>query len=392
MKSSLNLWEKKKIRHQNKLALKKHLKDKKLNKKNGRRWNHPDIPQKYLKISRAQNFGRCIRASQSIDVGKTVMIAVPFATVVKNSKNVPYCLTCHAVDVDLISCRNCSLVWFCNSRCQNSNATHPIECGTQFHDESFIVNIDEKCAIQIVFEAMTAFEDFKDLRNFIKMSFKERDGIPEGSNTKASRLDAIIKLQNAQYRSDEEIQNDNQTALEAYEKMCTFPRVREFFRLGANKKGEQVLKRLLIHSIPALAENSFNISLLTKKHGELDRILLYDILSYLNHSCSPNLINVIEGNVMRCITSHRIQRGEQMFISYYPFEKETRKRRQRELRNWNFECKCVLCKSERNISSMEFKRANKLNLKDIKRKLNRLYDWTPQKGAYIIRYRHLISV
>lgn len=357
-------------------------------KKEIQRWTHPDI-QKYLKITKSKTFGRCIRAAQSIEVGKTVMSTIPFATAVKNVKNVPYCLTCHAVDANVIPCKNCSMAWFCNARCRNANHAHQYECGTKFHE---IKNLDAKCAIQIVLEAMTTFNNLQDLSRFVKKSFKNRHGIPGSTDSKASRLDCILKLQTGQFKSSAEKNEDYKIAMHAYQMIATYPKVRKYFQLDGKKEGggDAVLIQLLSHNVPALVENGFNINLQTKMHGELKRILLYDILSYMNHSCSPNLINIIDGNLMTCITSQHIQRGEQMFISYRPFDRETDEKRQHELSNWDFVCQCVRCEYYREINQAEFKRANRMSIKEIEKKLNRPYDWNPQKGAYIIRYRRLL--
>lgn len=390
MKTFRKIWKQKAhrsvVRDQKNLC---NIRSKKRTDKKIQRWNHPDI-QKYLKMTKSSKFGRCIKTAKSIEAGKIVMTTAPFATAVKNRENVPYCLTCHAIDVDFISCKNCSCKnWFCNLRCRNANRTHQYECGTEFHE---ITDLDAKCAIQIVFEAMSTFKKSRDLRRFIEKSFKNRDGVPTESDCKAARLDCIIKLQTGQYKSNAEKNRDHKCAVYALQMMKTFPKVREYFQLQSNKKGESILMRLLTHNVPAIVENGFNIGLLTKDHGELDRILLYDILSYVNHSCSPNLINIIDGgNLMTCITSQRIQRGEQTFISYRPFEGERRKKRQRELSHWDFVCQCVRCEYYREINKAEYKRANGMSMKQIERKLNRPCDWTPQKGAYIIKYRRLLN-
>lgn len=395
MKASRKIWKRKTRQHQSRLASKSQVNrccmcmDRKKHRNEGksRRWNHPDI-QKYLKINKTPDFGRGIQATQSIDVGKIVMSVAPYATAVQNAKNFPYCLTCHAVDVDFISCRRCSVVRFCNMRCRNANVAHRYECGTKFHE---ITNLDAKCAIQIVFEAMATFENVQDLRRFIRQAFENRNGIPTASHSRAAKLDCILKLQTGEFKSAAEKNEEREIAHHAYQMIATYPKVRAFFQLEHSKKGERILMKLLQHNVSAIVENCFRISLRTKNYRHLDRILLYDILSYLNHACSPNLMNTIEGNVMKCETTQRVQRGEQMFISYRPFDRETQKQRQHKLHNWAFVCHCVRCEYHRDINQMECKRANKMNLKEIKRKLNRPYDWTPQKGAYIIRYMSLMT-
>lgn len=89
---------------------------------------------------------------------------------------------------------------------------------------------------------------------------------------------------------------------------------------------------------------------------------------------------------MACITSHRIQQGDQLFISYRPFVYESKVERQKQLSFWNFECHCDRCEYPRDINDEEIQQANQMSKRKIENQLNQLSMWTPQKWAYVLRY------
>lgn len=60
---------------------------KRRNRCNSQRWIHPDIGE-YLEINKSKKFGRYIKAAQSIEAGKVVIITAPFACgMLINQKN-----------------------------------------------------------------------------------------------------------------------------------------------------------------------------------------------------------------------------------------------------------------------------------------------------------------
>lgn len=345
---------------------------------------HVDF-KKCLQLNKSRAFGRYITTTQPLSVGEVAIVTVPFASAVERVKDIPYCLTCHETDNDFLTCQKCSMVFYCNLKCKKANNTHKFECGTRFHK---ILDLDVKCAIQMVFEMMATFKCFEELRDFIQQSVENWHGIPNTKNIRESMLYCITKLQLKTFKTDEEKVEIHKVASYAYELIATFPEVRSYFKLD-NNVGSSFLQHRLAHNISVIIQNGFQINL-SANGRECERILIYDVLSFFNHSCSPNLLNYIEGNVMTCITSQRIQPGEQLFIAYRLFKKETKFERQRKLRLWNFACHCVRCVYGREISNTEFRRADVMTKRNIEKVLNKKSCWTPQKGAYINRYSHFV--
>lgn len=343
---------------------------------------HPNF-RKHLQLIKSPYFGRFVQSNETLSVGEEVITVQPFASVVRAHKNVPYCLTCHEVDVDFITCKRCFNVYFCNLRCKNANLSHELECGTDFHE---INNLDAKCAIQIVLEAMTTFENFENLRDFVQLAIKNRNGIPVASNSKASRLDCILKLKLKEFQSMPTIVDARESAMIAFRHIVTFPEVKFYFL--ENEDGWSFLEHFIAHCVSVIIENGFRDSLLGRE--EFDRVLLYDVLSFLNHSCSPNLLHFLNGNQMTCITTQRIQRGEQLFINYREFLDQSKDERQRQLNFWGFECKCERCEYGRDINDEEFQIASRMNKNELENELQQVDEWTPQIGAYVQRYAELL--
>lgn len=334
-------------------------------------------------FKKSLDFGRSIHAAEKMKVGETVLITQPFASAVQRQKSIPYCLTCHAIDVpNFITCKHCEMVFFCSLNCKRANSTHKFECGTHFHE---IKQTDIKCAIQMVFEAMSIFDKFEDLCDFVYEAIENRDGIPSGIDTRLSRFDCILKLQPREFSTDQDVNEAREIVLITYEHIINIPAVKKYFKLELHE-GNTFLKHFLAHNVSVITENGFRIALTEN----CDRILIYDRLSFFNHSCCPNLINLLDGNVMICVTVQRIQFGEQLFISYRPFEYESKVERQREMNFWNFECRCTRCEYPREIESHEISEANRLNKKQIENQLNKTNEWTPQIWAYALRYIEML--
>lgn len=120
---------------------------------------------------------------------------------------------------------------------------------------------------------------------------------------------------------------------------------------------------------------------------------LFDVISMFNHSCSPNVLTFIRGPRMSCIASRNIEANEELFIDYCSFFRQiNRAKRQLKLRfNWQFDCTCVRCMSNQEITSQQIEDAVQMGLASVKRELrNSTNQWTTEMGALIIAYDHLL--
>ncbi|XP_063247027.1 histone-lysine N-methyltransferase SMYD3 isoform X2 [Prinia subflava] len=89
--------------------------------------------------------------------------------------------------------------------------------------------------------------------------------------------------------------------------------------------------------------NCFTIS-----NGEMQDVAvgLYPSMSLLNHSCDPNCVIVFEGYQLLLHSVREIQIGEELTISYVESLMPTRDRQKQLLRQYCFECDCLLCQNQ----------------------------------------------
>ncbi|NXY02855.1 SMYD3 methyltransferase, partial [Pteruthius melanotis] len=89
--------------------------------------------------------------------------------------------------------------------------------------------------------------------------------------------------------------------------------------------------------------NCFTIS-----NGEMQDVGvgLYPSMSLLNHSCDPNCVIVFEGYQLLLHSVREIQIGEELTISYVESLMPTRERQKQLVRQYCFECDCLLCQNQ----------------------------------------------
>lgn len=341
-------------------------------------------------------YNRGVISGKNLVAGERVFISQPFAAVVRKLDKERYCLTCHEVYAEFLMCNDCGTVFYCSPECKSINVTHRYECETFFHE---IDDLDVKLTIQMVFEAMATFPDsLADLIEFVENEtnpLKLRE-LPKNSRNRKSRLQCILKLECERFenRVGENLTEAVKIAKNAFNYMKNFKLVQNYFGDG---DGEIFLQHLIVYFTGIIHKNGFDIQLL-RKSTKFDRMLIYEVLSYFNHSCSPNLINIIDGNVMTFFASEKIHRERQLFINYYGtnFDYEDTVERRRKLQDdFGFPCACRRCKYVRDIEDDERNLAEAMNITEIEEELNRRRteeEWTPQIGAYIMRYvKHLMD-
>ncbi|NWT36821.1 SMYD3 methyltransferase, partial [Rissa tridactyla] len=89
--------------------------------------------------------------------------------------------------------------------------------------------------------------------------------------------------------------------------------------------------------------NCFTIS-----NGEMQDVGvgLYPSMSLLNHSCDPNCVIVFEGYQLLLHSVREIQIGEELTVSYIESLMPTSERQKQLMRQYCFECDCLLCQNQ----------------------------------------------
>lgn len=76
---------------------------------------------------------------------------------------------------------------------------------------------------------------------------------------------------------------------------------------------------------------------------------LYPSASYLNHSCAANVTRVRNGRLITFLTSRDIQPGEELCIQYGNHIDEEYEIRQKDLKEWFFDCGCKRCEADKKL-------------------------------------------
>lgn len=304
--------------------------------------NYPGMSD-IMKFEVVENRGRCAKVTGEVPPCQKIGAIKAFASVI-DSTEIPYCLTCHQADRSFIQCAACENVLFCNNRkCKNANQTHQYECGSKLHDIKFDRDIAIKCAIQMVFESLAAYtiEDktnVKKLIDGVTELINDRNEIdhplPKKMKTPIHRFKCIMRLQGM----EEDIDLGRSTE-QAFNIIMGIPMIEKIFAKAAQRA---FLQHLLMHFLMVLRENSFETTF--DSDADIRKCTIFDIISMFNHSCSPNVINIFEGTTMYLISSRRIERNEELCISYLQFTTERTAERRKILRDsWHFDCNCERC-------------------------------------------------
>ena len=82
--------------------------------------------------------------------------------------------------------------------------------------------------------------------------------------------------------------------------------------------------------------------------GDLNRVGLYNTMSRVNHSCTPNVVWTWiqeDTNVTQMRVCRKIKEGEEILADYclHIYSFPSKDERQKMLKNWNFTCNCEVC-------------------------------------------------
>lgn len=324
----------------------------------------------------------------SIPAGKKIGEAKAFASVVDRTEH-SYCISCKSRTEINHKCIKCGLVLFCSQTCRDKNRAHDFECGTNFHCIGFGDYLDIKLAIQMVFESLVIHGNAVNLMQAVNQLVGDycqidRD-IPRYIANQKDRFKCIMKLHTI-YEADCRDSCFEEKTLSAYTIISQYEKIATCFDGDWN-----FLKNLLGHFIKVINANAFKLS-----DEGLDIAMIFDSMSFLNHSCSPNALNFIINDKMLLISSRPIGPSTEICISYVPsfFDARMHRDMRRErLARWGFKCKCARCKSREEIPEKYIKDRSRLTVRayyNLEKRINKNIEsnatWTTEIGAYCINY------
>lgn len=176
--------------------------------------------------------------------------------------------------------------------------------------------------------------------------------------------------------------------VEAFKKIWDLPRVSELFEADEDR---EFLLQFLVH-LAVIEANGFR----TRLEGLKDTpgSLIYDSCSSFNHSCSPNVINILRENRVVGITGRHIKSGEQPFISYCNVDSEKDEEHRKQLKkHLNFTWDCARCRDVNEIKETEVKAEKAKNdLYQLEEELNDPIEYKHEKGVQMLVYRDQLNM
>lgn len=252
-----------------------------------------------LEIRENKQFGRHLVTKCDIGVGKVVMVSDIYASAA-TSDTLTICRVCTNTEENFIACTECPNAMFCRGKCSIQTSVHRWECNTIFHTLDSVL----KLPIQTILMAIDMFQSIEHLMSFVERYVQNGNGcgVPKAARDAKSKYALFLTLTRS--ISSECIF----LAYQAYSTMMTFPQIK---RIMNTEKERRFLAHLTLHHVTVIARNSFEHY--THDSGTIKTSYIYDVLSLINHLCSPNLFNVSKpDDVAHCITVKPILAGEQV--------------------------------------------------------------------------------
>ncbi|KAM6278950.1 histone-lysine N-methyltransferase SMYD3 [Porphyrio hochstetteri] len=255
--------------------------------------------------------GNGLRSRRQVRPGELLYRAEPFAYVVTKELLGGVCEHCLRRNEHLHRCSQCKVAKYCGKSCQKEAwLDHKQECRCLKSIKPNFPPDSVRLAGRIVFKLLRqsawlseTLYSFSDLQsNIEQLSEEMRDGLRHLAQT----LQLYLKT---------EIQDAS----------CLPPAV-DFFQIFAK-----------------VTCNCFSIS-----NGEMQDVGVgvYPSMSLLNHSCDPNCVIIFEGYQLLLRSIREIQIGEELTISYIESLMPTSERQKQLMRQYCFECDCLLCQNQ----------------------------------------------
>lgn len=281
-----------------------------------------------VEIKRNDEFGRLLEAKCDIDVGKTVLVEESFVSVGTGDVQV-LCFTCLRRNMCFVACPQCTDAVFCSDDCMSRNNVHKMSCGSFYYRLPMNIQV----TLQSLLVAVDLIPNVEDLMDFVQSNLKlDNHHIPANVLDSRRKYGLFLKLHIRERPGNAFL------AYQVYTSILTIPSIKRVF--DSDRK-QRFLMHLVVHHLLIRQNNNF---LEVAKENQFNVSSVACVLSLVNHSCTPNLLNFAVDNQEVCVTIRPIQKGEQLFISYSGQDDTTVQRQAFLKQYFGFECKCGKCR------------------------------------------------
>lgn len=283
-----------------------------------------------LSMQENAKFGKHIKADRDIDVGQVVIITPGYSSIDCLSSIDSRCFNCgNLQNNNFIQCPHCISLWFCSKKCY-ANKTHRMKCKKIFMaSDCHIVRLVTEM-ITVAFEMANMETVFDFCRGVLFFDKKHENLKPPFSS-----YGEMLRLKGRTEESHFEI------AKRVAKCIFLLPRFKPF----ATQDFQRMTMIIAYRHAVTIGINVFSGERKVCQ-GISTRFVMYDVLSRLNHSCSPNVHHVIDENhVTHCVAIRPIKKGDQIFISYLGEMKfmNDQERKTYITETWEFTCQCQKC-------------------------------------------------
>lgn len=287
-----------------------------------------------LKIQYNDEFGKHIVATQDLKVGQVIFQEDVFQFNTHTFQKT-CCKTCQLHTKNFIPCPTCSHVMFCDENCMNSNEIHKITCGAIYFRKKNTIDLMES----IVF-AVNIFPNINDLIKFVENALATHNVIDSSTSTTTdqSKYGLFLRIWTPPPITKETRYTE---IFMFYLMMMDIPGFKERFD---TKTKRRFLQHLIWYHNEIIDSNSFQYSVNSTKFDSIQSMkFTFIILSFLNHSCIPNVEFSRHKNKFFGYVIRPIRKGEQLFRTYADDRQPKEKRHAHLLDFYQFDCNCSRC-------------------------------------------------
>lgn len=285
-----------------------------------------------FQIETDNKFGRLARATRDIAIGETILTEKTYIRTVNSDENND-CTNCGAKLMNFIPCENCADAMFCSAACTENNF-HKSECdmmiGTTENKEylGFI--------IRSIVIGINNFTNIIDLMEFVENTRSGGATLSFDPQSSISKYHFFLKLM--MLPSPFRVSGLLKDAYFVFHAIISSSQYKDKFGTTTEKR---FLMHLIIHHGIVLRMNAFEYE---DDQEEVHELCLQT--SLFNHSCLPNIAKLSKRNLSVCKSILRINKGDQLFITYLhddPFHMTEKQRNDHLEKKFEFRCKCKLC-------------------------------------------------
>lgn len=291
---------------------------------------HPGMAN-VLQMKYNEKYGRHFIAKSDIDVGKVILVDEAFVTAAVMDPGENICDTCFKHMSNFVACQKCTFGLFCDDICSKDDLHKP-RCGRSSKDDNGLVEF----ALRSIVCGFNIFPTADLLMQFVENVIHDPKKIANVPNSiidmeSKYRLFLTLNLWLGTMKEENLIAFGHKV----FEILMEFPTIKSAF---SSQKTRRFLMHLCVYHVYIVLSNSFE----TTTGG------IFLLKNHFNHSCAPNVLSCHYENKAICITSRRVKKGEQLFISYGgQYFTHSRAERQNGLwKDFGFQCECEKCENK----------------------------------------------